>query len=352
MISFESDYMEGGHPEILRRLAETNLEQTIGYGEDKYCLEAQELIKSLCGAPKAAVHFLVGGTITNKTVICSALRPHQGVLSPTSGHINVHETGAIEATGHKVLALPSDDSKLSAAQVSAYCEYHLENMAREHMVQPGMLYVSMPTETGLVYTKAELQELYKVCKKYSLYFFIDGARLGYGITAPGSDLSYADLPKLCDVFYIGGTKVGALFGEAVVIVNEALKKDFRYIMKQTGSMLAKGRLLGLQFKTLFEPMEGTEEVLYTKIARHGVTMANLLKEGLVKAGMQPWTDSVTNQQFFVLPNKMMEKLSLKFGFEIWDTYDDNSSVVRFCTSWATQEPHVLNLIKAVEGLRN
>ena len=245
MIYFNSDYLEGAHSAIMARLAETNMMQTIGYSEDEICTSARERIKAACQAPDADVHFLVGGTQTNTTVIASILRPWQGVLSAVSGHINCHETGAIESTGHKVITLPTDDGKITAQQIADYVEWHKNDESTEHIVQPGMVYISQPTETGMLYSKAELTAVYDICRAYGLPLFIDGARLGYGLVCDSNDVTLPELARLCDVFYIGGTKVGALFGEAVVIMNPALKKDFRFMMKQRGGMLAKGRLLGL-----------------------------------------------------------------------------------------------------------
>ena len=244
MIYFNSDYLEGAHSAIMERLNDTNMMQTIGYSEDEICAAAREKIKAACHAPDADVHFLVGGTQTNTTVIAAILRPWQGVLSAVSGHINCHETGAIESTGHKVITLPTDDGKITAKQIADYVEWHKNDESTEHIVQPGMVYISHPTEGGTLYSKAELTALYDTCKQYSLPLFIDGARLGYGLVADGSDITLPELARLCDVFYIGGTKVGALFGEAVVIMNEALKKDFRFIMKQRGGRLAKVQPVG------------------------------------------------------------------------------------------------------------
>ena len=240
MIYFNSDYLEGAHPALLEKLNETNMVQTVGYGEDEYCAAAREKIKAACQAPEADVHFLVGGTQTNTTVIAAILRPWQGVLSAVSGHINCHEAGAIESTGHKVITLPTTNGKITAQQVRDYVEWHKHDESTEHIVQPGMVYISHPTEGGTLYTKAELTELYGTCREYGLPLFIDGARLGYGLMADESDMTLPELARLCDVFYIGGTKVGALFGEAVVIMNESLKKDFRFIMKQRGGRMAKG----------------------------------------------------------------------------------------------------------------
>ncbi|MGL4791388.1 MAG: threonine aldolase family protein, partial [Anaerotignaceae bacterium] len=252
MIRFECDYAEGAYPRVLEILGESNLNQTTGYGNDEYCQKAKELIKKACNSPNSDVHFMVGGTQTNATVIAASLRPHQGVISVETGHINVHETGAIEFSGHKVIALSSDDGKITADQIRQCVVSHWEDAAHEHMVQPGMVYISHPTENGTLYTKEELTKISQTCKEFNLPLFMDGARLGYGLMAEGSDITLEDLCKLCDIFYIGGTKIGALFGEALVINNESLKKDFRYFIKQNGAMLAKGRLLGIQFIALFE----------------------------------------------------------------------------------------------------
>ena len=257
-ILFPCDYNEGCHPKVLERLVATNMEQTVGYGEDAYCAAAADKIRKACRDDSLAVHFLVGGTQTNMTVIDAALRSHQGVLCAVTGHINVHETGAVESCGHKVLGLPSEDGKITATQVEAAFEEHVHNDSFEHMVQPKMVYISNPTELGTIYSKTELTALSEVCRKKGLYLFMDGARLGYGLTAPDNDLTLADIAALCDVFYIGGTKVGALFGEAVVVSNVELKKDFRYFIKQKGGMLAKGRLLGVQFDAFF-----TQQIIMT-----------------------------------------------------------------------------------------
>ena len=302
MIQFQCDYAEGCHPAILESMSATNLEQTVGYGVDSYCESARAKIRTACQCESADVHFLVGGTQANLTVISSILRPHQGVIAAVSGHVNVHETGAIEATGHKVLALPSGDGKISAEQVRKCLEEHYNDSEREHIVQPGMVYISHPTENGTLYTKEELTALSEVCKELELPLFLDGARLGYGLMSEKSDLTLADVAELTDVFYIGGTKVGALFGEAVVITNPALRKDFRYLIKQHGGMLAKGRLLGIQFDVLFT------DGLYFSIAEHADKMAMKLKEAFLKKGYSLRYDSYTNQQFPVLPDSHVDKL--------------------------------------------
>ena len=342
MIRFECDYAEGAHPRILERLIETNFEQTKCYGMDEYCANARGLIRGLCECESADVHFLVGGTQTNTTVIASILRPHQGVLSATTGHINAHETGAIESTGHKVITLPAENGKLTAAQVEqAYAE-HWNDANHEHVVQPGMVYISNSTEGGTIYTRQELQALSDVCRKHGLPLFLDGARLGYALAAEGNDLKLADIARLCDVFYIGGTKVGALFGEAVVITNDALKRDFRYLMKQRGGMLAKGRLLGLQFETLFR------DGLYFDISRHAVKMAMMIRDAFRRRNIPFYCESPTNQQFPILTNEQASALSEKYAFELWTRIDENHSVVRFCTSWATREEDVQELISSLE----
>lgn len=339
MIRFNCDYSEGAYSSILEKLAQTNLEQTAGYGLDPYCEKARKLIQDLCKAPQAQVHFLVGGTQTNMMLIAAALRPYQGALSPDSGHINVHESGAIEATGHKVLALPSKDGKITAEQVQEEYTKHYKDPDREHMVQPKLVYISNPTEIGTIYSKAELTALSKVCRENNLYLYVDGARLGYGLTAKSNDLSLADMAELCDAFYIGGTKVGALFGEALVITNPALQEDFRYVIKQHGGMFAKGRLLGIQFLALLE--DGT----YFEIARHANELAEKIKQACIEKGYSFLTESDTNQQFPILPNSVLEKLGSKYTYSVWQPMDETHSAVRFCTSWATKEEDVASLIK-------
>lgn len=338
MILFNSDYTEGAHPRILERLMETNLEQTTGYGEDAYCEAAREAIRKVCDAPEADVHFLVGGTQANFTVISSALKPYQGVLCADTGHINVHETGAVEACGHKVLALPGKDGKITAEQIRNAHDLHWSDESHEHIAQPKMVYISHPTELGTLYTKGELEEIGRVCRECGLYLFLDGARLGYGLMATGTDVTIADIAKNCDVFYIGGTKVGALFGEAVVIMNPQLKPDFRYCIKQKGGMLAKGRLLGIQFLELFR------DGLYFEIAKHAIDMAMILKEGLKEKGYSFFMDSVTNQQFIMIEDEKLEKIREKYGVTYQQRYDETHSVIRLCTSWATTEENVRSLL--------
>lgn len=344
MIHFECDYTEGAHPLIMQRLMETNMEQTVGYSEDPYCEHARELIKKECKREDADVHFLVGGTQTNTTVIASALRPHQGAVAASSGHINVHETGAIEATGHKVLPIPSTDGKITAAAVKELVEAHWADDSREHTVQPGMVYISQPTENGTAYSKAELEELYKVCKEKEIFLFVDGARLGYYLASPVCDMTMSDLAQLCDVFYIGGTKVGALFGEAVVITNPLLKRDFRYAIKQHGGMFAKGRLLGIQFETLFT------DGLYYEISKHAMDCAMKIRKAFADKGIEFLYDSMTNQQYPILRNEDYETLSKKYETCFWSKPDESHTAVRFCTSWATTDKNVDELCKDIASL--
>lgn len=343
-ILFQCDYNEGAHPLIMERLMKTNMEQTPGYGVDEYCMAAADKIRTACKAEDVDVHFLVGGTQTNLTVIDAAIRSHQGVLCAVTGHINVHETGAIEACGHKVLGLPSPDGKISALQVAEACEHHWADGAREHTVQPGMVYISNPTELGTIYSAEEIKALYETCGKYGLYLFLDGARLGYGLTAPDNDLNLQILAEYTDVFYIGGTKVGALFGEAVVIKNEVLKKDFRYFIKQKGGMLAKGRLLGIQFDTLF-----TDD-LYFEISRKAIEQAERIREVIDQKGFPYLVANKTNQIFPILPDEYLEKLGEKFCYSYERRMDESHSAVRFCTSWATKDENVDALIQAISEL--
>jgi threonine aldolase len=342
MIRFNCDYSEGAHPRILEKLAMTNYEQTEGYGEDNYCKEAIRLIKEKCDRQDIDVHFFVGGTQTNLTVISAALRPHQGVISAASGHINVHESGAIEATGHKVLTLSSSDGKLTDKQIQEAYDNHYNDVTHEHMVQPKLVYISNPTEIGSIYTKSELTAISETCRRNNLILYMDGARLGYALCAEGNDLDLPTISRLCDAFYIGGTKLGALFGEALVISNEALKPDFRYLIKQKGGLLAKGRLLGIQFIALFE------DDLYFKMAKHANEMAELIKEACIKKGYPFLNLSTTNQQFPIIPDKVLEKLKENYGYSYWERVDEKHSAIRFCTSWATEKDAVLSLIADIE----
>ena len=330
MLYFNNDYAEGCHPKVLEALTKTNFEQTPGYGEDAYCAEAARKIRTLCGREDVAVHFLVGGTQTNMTVIAAALRPHQGALCANSGHIHVHETGAVEATGHKVLALPSEEGKITATQVRQAVQAHRNDGSFEHMAQPKLVYISNPTELGTLYSLEELTALSETCHDLGLYLFLDGARLGYGLMAKGNDVSLTDIARLCDVFYIGGTKVGALFGEAVVISHPAIQEDFRYLIKQRGGMLAKGRLLGVQFDALMT------DNLYFEISAHADKLADQLRDTMLSLNVPFLVPGVTNQLFPILPDSVLEKLSEKYVFCEQQRVDGTHRAVRFCTSWATK----------------
>ncbi len=338
MLHFDSDYMEGAHPELMRRLAETNLEQTPGYGTDIHTRRAKELILHACGLPEGKVYFLVGGTQTNATVIDGLLARHEGVLAAETAHINVHEAGAIEASGHKVLTLPQHEGKVKAEQVEKYITDFYRDDTYEHMVAPGMLYISHPTEYGTLYTLPELEALSRVCRKSGIPLYMDGARMGYGLAAPTADATLKDIARLCDVFYIGGTKVGALFGEAVVVSRPELLPPFFPLIKQHGALFAKGRILGIQFETLFA------DDLYLRIARHAVDMAMKLKQAFMAKGYELYIDSPTNQQFFLLPNEEINRLMQYATFEIWGIRGESKTSVRFVTSWATREEDIDHLI--------
>lgn len=344
MIRFDSDYLEGCHPRILERLAETNLEQTPGYGLDPHCERAAGLIREACGLREAEVHFLVGGTQTNTTVIKSLLSPCQGVLCADTGHINVHEAGAIEATGHRVWPVASGDGTLCAERLRAELEAFAADPTREHRVQPGMVYISHPTENGTLYGRGQLEALSAVCREYGLPLFLDGARLGYGVAAEGAELSISDVARLCDVFYIGGTKVGALFGEAVVVPRAGGIRQFRTLVKQQGGLLAKGRLLGIQFEVLFE------DGLYFELARHADLLAMRLRGAFREKGFPLLYESRTNQQFPILPERDIARLRERFSFELWQRTDGGSAAVRFCTSWATRSEDVEALMEAIREL--
>ncbi|MBR1822136.1 MAG: low specificity L-threonine aldolase [Clostridia bacterium] len=344
MIRFNSDYLEGAHPRILERLMETNMAQTPGYGEDRFCERARDIIRALCDAPDADVHFLVGGTQTNATVLSAALLPYQGVISADTGHIAVHETGAIEASGHKVIALPGRDGKLDAGQVSEYCREHFADESHEHMVMPAAVYISNPTEVGTLYSRDELNALRAVCDRWSLLLFLDGARLGYGLASPENTLDLPFIAGVCDVFYIGGTKQGLLFGEALVIQNAALKRNFRYSIKQKGGMLAKGRLLGIQFEEILK------DGLYMELSEHAIALAMKLKAALRALNVPFLVDSPTNQQFPILPNVVLSMLGQKYSYATIKQVDAQRTAVRFCTSWATRETDVDRLIEDLKAL--
>lgn len=343
MILFHNDYNEICHPTVLQAINDAAPLQFPGYSADDLCKKAAGKIKSLCGNDNLHVHFLVGGTQTNLTVIAASLRPYQGVISADSGHINVHETGAIEATGHKVLSIHSPDGKLTAEQIRNAAGEQSAAMDAEHTVQPKMVYISNPTEVGTIYSLAELERISAVCKDCGLLLFMDGARLGYGLTAPGNDVSLPDLARLCDAFYIGGTKVGAMFGEAVVISNERIAEDFRYMIKQRGGMLAKGWLLGLQFDTLF-----TDD-LYFRVSCHANTLAQQLRDTLRELNIPVLVDSPSNQIFPILPDAVLQRLEKDFTFNMMERMDDSHCCVRFCTSWATKKEDMDALCDALAG---
>jgi len=340
MISFESDYNNGCHEAILRRLSETNNERTTGYGLDDFCIAAREKVRAACETPEADVFFLVGGTQTNATVIDALLRGYQGVLSVETGHINVHESGAIEFGGHKVLALPSHDGKMDADELKQWLEAFYGDIAYEHMVFPGMVYITFATEMGTIYTRAELEAIYSICRHYALPLFIDGARMGYGLMAEGCDISLPQLARLCDVFYLGGTKCGALCGEAVVFSGMKAPDHFFTTVKQHGALMAKGRLLGIQFDALMQ------DGLYFKIARHAVEQAMRLRDAFVARDYKMYSNSPTNQQFVLLDKATIERLEKDFVFEQWFPVGDMMNC-RFVTSWATRPEDVDALIAAL-----
>ena len=336
MISFYNDYSEGAHERILDALSRTNRLQSGGYGEDEYCEEAKQLIRRHLRKPETEIHFLVGGTQTNTTVISAILKPWQGVVAPDTGHIAVHESGAVEATGHKVLTIPHHEGKINAQQIERLVRAHYNSESFEHQVQPGMVYISQPTEYGTVYKKSELEAISAVCHKFHMPLFIDGARLGAALVCDECDFTIADLEELADVFYIGGTKNGALFGEAVVISSPELTPFFRYMIKQKGGMLAKGRLLGIQFAELFR------DDLYFDLARHAVTLAQKLQKGIEELGYPFMLKSPTNQIFPVFPDELIHQLEENYSCSYWDwgRTDPQHSITRIVTSWATQEESV------------
>jgi len=338
--SFRNDYSEGAHSRILNALVETNLEQTEGYSTDFYTEKAIDLLKKKIDCEDVDIHLLVGGTQVNLTAISAFLRPHQAAIGADTSHINCHETGAIEATGHKVITMKTDDGKLTVDLVQKVVDTHTD----EHMVQPKLVYISDSTEVGTLYTKSELEQLHKCCRKNNLLLYLDGARLGSALVSEENDLTLADITKLVDAFYIGGTKNGALFGEALVICNNALKENFRYFIKQKGGLLAKGRLLGIQFEELFK------DDLYFDIARHANKMAILLKDALREKGYKFLTDSSTNQQFPILSNDIVEKLSEKYSFNIERVIDKENTAIRLVTSWATNEANVLEFIEDLKNI--
>lgn len=344
MLSFESDYIQGAHETILQRLCETNLEPLTGYGSDFYCESAREKIRQACDCPEADVFFLVGGTQTNSTVIDAVLRQYEGVVAAETGHISTHEAGAIEFSGHRVMEIPQHEGKIHADELTAFLERFWSDENHDHMVFPGMVYISHPTEYGTLYSREELGCLSDVCKRYNIPLYMDGARLGYGLMSKETDVTLPVIAECCDIFYIGGTKVGALCGEAVVFTRGNMPKQFLTIVKQHGALLAKGRLLGIQFDTLF-----TDD-LYFRISRHAIEMADLLKQGFRERGYTFHLDSPTNQQFIVLDNATMKKLQQHVVFSFWETVDMDHTVVRFATSWATQESDLQQLWNLLDTL--
>ncbi|MBO7285320.1 MAG: low specificity L-threonine aldolase [Alistipes sp.] len=344
MIRFDSDYMAGAHPEVLDALVRTNLELTAGYGNDPYTLEAKELIRKAIGCNDAEVMFLVGGTQTNATAIDGILARHEGVLAAESGHIAVHESGAIEASGHKVLTLPHYEGKVKAEDVKRFITEFYADETYQHMVAPGMLYISQPTEYGTIYSLSELTELSEVCHSHEIPLYIDGARLGYALGSSEVDFTLEDIARLADVFYIGGTKMGTLFGEALVVTNRKLLKNLFPLVKQHGALLAKGRLLGLQFGAMFR------NGLYEQLGSHATKLALRLREIFRAAGYEIVIESPTNQQFVRLPNKVIDKLRESASFDYWGPRGENQSVVRFVTSWATTEDDIDELERLVKEL--
>lgn len=340
MLNFESDYIQGAHERILERLCQTNMEPLSGYGADRYCQSAKEKIKAECCCPGAQVFLLTGGTQTNQIVIDTMLAPYEGVISADTGHVSGHEAGAIEYTGHKVLTLPHEDGKLTASSVRGLLETFFGDDNHEHMVFPGMVYISHPTEYGTLYTLQELTGLSELCREYDIPLYLDGARLGYALESSGTDVTLPDIARLCDVFYIGGTKVGALCGEAVVFTHANAPAHFFTSIKQHGALLAKGRLLGVQFDTLFT------DGLYYQISRHAIAMADRMRRAFAQKGYRFFKETVTNQIFIVLENTQMQKLKENVSFGFWEKLDDERTVVRFASSWATSEEDV----RALEAL--
>lgn len=343
-LKFTCDYMEGAHPEILKQLLSTNMMQTSGYGLDEFSESARDKIRTSCNAPDAGVYFLVGGTQTNATVIDSILRSYQGVLCPETGHIAVHEAGAIEFGGHKVLPLPHKYGKITAAQIASYMDSFLSDENHEHMVMPGMVYLSQPTEYGTLYSRKELTAISETCRRYHLPLYIDGARLAYALASPENDVSLQDLAALCDVFYIGGTKCGALFGEAVVIPDPALIPHFFTMIKQHGALFAKGRILGIQFDALFS------DDLYLHIGESALSHADAIKQALKENGYQLFLETPTNQIFVVLENETLRRLEEHAQFSFWEKYDDTHTVIRIATSWATTKEHTDALIALLKEM--
>lgn len=338
MLSFESDYIEGAHEKILQRLIDTNMEKWSGYGNDKYCEQAKQKIREVCKCPQADIYFLVGGTQTNATVIDSLLNQFEGVVAASTGHVSSHEAGAIEFTGHKVLEIPHKHGKIEPDCLKSYLQRFYEDQNHEHMVFPGMVYISHPTEYGTLYTEKELNHISAICKEYKIPLYLDGARMGYGLMSRNTDVTLPIIAECCDAFYIGGTKVGALCGEAVIFTKNNTPMHFITTVKQHGALLAKGRLLGIQFDTLFT------DNLYFEISKHAIEMAELLKQGFQEKGYSFYLESPTNQQFIILENKKMEQLQKNVSFSFWEKSDDSHTVVRFATSWATKKEDIEKLI--------
>ncbi len=341
---FASDYMEGAHPVIMQKLMETNLEKTVGYGMDPYTEEAKEKIRKACSAPDAEVFLLVGGTQTNATVIDALLKSYQGVVAAETGHIASHESGAIEFGGHKVLTLPEKDGKISAAQIKKLVKDFYDDANYDHMVMPGMVYISQPTEYGTLYSKEELTAISNVCRENHLPLYVDGARLAYALASQENDVILADLAALCDVFYMGGTKCGALFGEAVVIPHKGLIPHFFTIIKQHGALLAKGRIAGIQFSELFT------DGLYEQIGKPAIDAAEQIKAALKKFGYELYLDTPTNQIFCIVSNDVMKKIAQDVEFGFWEKCDETHSVIRFATSWATTEEDTQKLIQLLSEI--
>jgi len=344
MIKFDSDYLEGAHPQIMDALMRTNMEQTNGYSEDEYCMQAKKIINEKFELGNVDIHFITGGTLANLTIATASLRPHQGIISPVTGHINVHETGAIEATGHKIISVLSQDGKITAKEIEKIAKEHENDEVREHTVMPKMVYISNPTELGTIYLKEEILKIREVCDRHDLLLYMDGARLGYALTSKNNDTDMKFYAKMCDAFYIGGTKMGALLGEALVISNPSISRDFRYILKQRGGMLAKGRLLGISFIEFFK------ENLYFDISNHANDCADIIRKALVQKGYSFLSESLTNQLFPIMPDEDINKLKEKYSFSYWQKIDDTHSAIRFCTGWATKREDATALCKDILNL--
>lgn len=349
MLYLDSDYMAGAHPEVLAALASTNLDRTTGYGTDAHTARAKELILDACfpeggrGRSDSRVYLLVGGTQTNSTVIAGLLRPHEGVISADTGHIAAHESGAIESTGHKVLTLPASDGKIKASQIAEYIAAFRADPTRDHTVAPGMVYLSQPTELGTLYSLDELTAISLLCREAGIPLFVDGARLAYALASPANDVTLPDLGRLADVFYIGGTKCGAMMGEAVVVTDPSLLRHFTPLIKQRGGLLAKGRLLGVQFETLFS------NDLYERVGANGIAMANILREALEAHGFEAFAESPTNQLFYIIPNDQLDALSEVVSFETWGAPGPHYTPVRFVTDWALTADDLAPLLQFLKG---